>query len=80
MPARIASRTKVCPKCFEMLMYTSYDVKKTIKKEQVSVYNPERRPTPTYLVEQSYVIWTLQCPTCKHIFDVEKFHIGTRNL
>ncbi|MBR3281583.1 MAG: hypothetical protein IKI57_07125 [Clostridia bacterium] len=77
MAVQVKSKTVTCPKCHELLEYTSADVRKTNKYERCTVHDLD---DTFYKAEDTYEIWSITCPTCHNSFEVEKHFISSRKV
>ena len=67
MAVQVKAKYVSCPKCHELLEYTTTDVQKTKQNERCTVHAED---DTFYSAEQTYEIWSITCPTCYHTFQV----------
>ncbi len=76
MAVQVKAKSVSCPKCHELLEYTTADVKKTKQNERCTVCGDDG----TYKAETTHEIWTITCPTCHNTFEVAKYYISSRKI
>ena len=76
MAVQVKAKSVSCPKCHELLEYTTADVTKTRQNERCTVSGDDG----TYKCEQTYEIWSITCPTCYHTFQVDRYFVSSRKI
>ncbi len=77
MAVQVKAKTVTCPKCNELLEYTTSDVQKTFQTQRYTVHGLD---DTFYTVEDTIELWHIRCPTCHSNFQVNKRITSSRRL